>query len=158
LLKNGRMVHTLRLPSTTLLSLLVAGSLSLALPGPAASSEVAFKIIVNPKVGGRAITRDTLAQIYLGRAQRWGDGRPIVPVDQSGASAVRAAFSVAVLGMPVPAVVQHWLRVVATGTRPPVTRQSDADVIAFVAAESGGVGYVSAAAPLPETVALLALQ
>jgi hypothetical protein len=55
-------------------------------------------------------------------------------------------------------VKQYWMQVLAAGGRPPTTRQSDEDVIAFVAAEAGGIGYVSEAAPVPETVRPLAVQ
>jgi ABC-type phosphate transport system substrate-binding protein len=112
----------------------------------------AFKVIVNPKVEGRAITRDVLAQIYLGKADRWGDGRPIAAVDLSSTSSVREAFSAAILGMPVVRVKQHWMQFIAAGKRPPLTKQSDEEVIAFVAATPGGIGYVSEAAAVPAGV------
>jgi hypothetical protein len=39
-----------------------------------------------------------------------------------------------------------------------VTRQSDEDVIAFVATEPGGIGYVSETTIVPETVRPIAVQ
>jgi ABC-type phosphate transport system substrate-binding protein len=113
----------------------------------------AFKVIVNTKVGGRTLARDVLSQIYLGKVQRWGDGVPIVAVDLSGTSPVRRAFCEEVLGMSVEAVRFFWLQTVSsTGKRPPLTKPSDEDVIAFVASKPGGVGYVSYETSLPETV------
>lgn len=117
-----------------------------------------FKVIVNPKVAGKVISRDALAQIFLGKAKSWGDGRAIAAVDLSSTSSVREAFSSAVLGMPVAGVKAHWLRSLGQGARPPVTRQSDEDVIAFVAAEPGGVGYVSETAVVPPTVREVPVQ
>jgi ABC-type phosphate transport system substrate-binding protein len=111
-----------------------------------------FKVIVNPGVTGRAITQDVLAQIYLGGASRWGNGDVIAAVDLSGTSPIRRAFSEQVLGMSVDGVKFHWLRKIGAGQRPPLSKASDAEVIAFVARQPGGVGYVSAATPLPATV------
>jgi ABC-type phosphate transport system substrate-binding protein len=118
----------------------------------------AFKVIVNPGVAGGMVNRGVLAEIYLGKAQRWGDGTRIVPVDLSATSAVREAFSTAVLGMPVDAVKVHWLRTIHSGKLPPRIKPSDQDVIAAVAAEPGGVGYVSSDAIVPETVHVVAVQ
>ena len=74
-----------------------------------------------------------------------------VPVDQSGTSAVRKAFSEAVLGMPVATAVQYWQKQMfrTNPLRPPAVKGSDAEVIAFVAKTEGAVGYVSKAAALP---------
>ena len=101
---------------------------------------------------GNALRREILAQVYLGGADRWGDGTPIVAVDLSGVSPVRHAFSSQVLGKSVDAVKHHWLRRISSGQRPPLSKASDDEVIAFVASQPGAVGYVSAAAAVPPTV------
>jgi ABC-type phosphate transport system substrate-binding protein len=118
----------------------------------------AFKVIVNPRVTGVVVSRNVLAEIYLGKAQRWGDGTPIAAVDLSATSAVREAFSRAVLGMPVDAVKLHWMRTIVSGKYPPPIKPSDADVIASVAGSRGGVGYVSSDAVLPPTVNVVTVQ
>ena len=123
-----------------------------------ADQPAAFKVIVNPKVTGRAIPKDVLAQIYLGKVKRWGDGRQIAAVELSSTSPVRESFSGAVLGMPVAGVQRHWMQMLAAGGRPHVTRQSDEDVIAFVATEPGGIGYVSETTIVPESVRPIAVQ
>ena len=41
---------------------------------------------------------------------------------------------------------------------PPTVRSTDEDVIAFVAARTGAVGYVSADAVLPDTVHVVTVQ
>ena len=82
-----------------------------------------------------------------------------MPVDQSGTSAVRKAFSESVLGMPVATAVQYWQKqMFATNPlRPPAVKGSDAEVIAFVAKTEGAVGYVSKAAALPAGVKAIAV-
>jgi hypothetical protein len=123
-----------------------------------AEESVTFKVIVNPGVAGTKIPRETLAQIYLGNARTWSDGSAIAPVDLSTVSPVRRAFSRAVLGTPVDAVKQHWLRSAGSGKRPPAVKESDAAVVAFVASAHGAVGYVSQDAELPATVRVLVVE
>jgi ABC-type phosphate transport system substrate-binding protein len=133
-------------------------TLLLSLRPAGAEAQVAFKVIVNAKLSGRSITKQTLSQIFLGRAGRWSDGRPVTPVDQSMASPIREAFSQEVLGMSVRGVQRHWTEIGFERQRPPRAKATDEEVIAFVAAESGGVGYVSEAASLPESVKPLVVQ
>jgi len=128
-----------------------------AAPAPA-SDGLPFRVIVNPSVTGRAIPRTVLAQVFLGAVPRWGNGDTIQALDLSSTSVVRQAFSEHVLGMSIDAVKHHWLRKIATGVRPPLSKATDEDVIAFVASQRGGVGYVSAAATLPPTVHEIAVQ
>ena len=137
--------------AAVLLSIVIAGS------RPADAGD-AFKVIVNAKLTGQAVSRETLAQVFLGRVDRWGDGKPIAAVDQSTTSPVRAAFSQAVLNMSILSVRQYWTRSIASGRVPPLARSTDEDVIAFVSSRTGGVGYVSAEAILPDSVRALAVQ
>lgn len=117
-----------------------------------------FKVIVNPSVTGRTVSRTVLAQVYLGAVARWGDGSPIAAVDLSGTSPVRLSFSEQVLGKSLDAVKFQWLRRIANGQRPPLSKASDEEVIAFVSSQRGSVGYVSADASLPSTVREVSVQ
>lgn len=139
--------------------LLLASVLALVAPVRADTPPAAFKVIANLRVPGTRIPRDTLARVFLGQVSRWGDGSLIEAIDLSSTSAVRQAFSTAVLGMPVEAVRNHWLHLMLSGgRRPPMTKGSDAEVIAFVAANPGAVGYVSEKAEIPRTVHVLEVQ
>jgi ABC-type phosphate transport system substrate-binding protein len=140
--------------------LLTALALALVLVVPAVSPAADdFVVIVHPSLAGSNIRRADLAAIFLKKASRWGGGGSAIPVDQSGTSAVRAAFSQAVLGMPVATAVQYWQKQMfaANPLRPPAVKGSDAEVIAFVAKTEGAVGYVSKAAVLPPDVKALAV-
>jgi ABC-type phosphate transport system substrate-binding protein len=135
----------------------VAAVLALSMAGPAGAADT-YKVIVNSRVAGKSIARATLSQIFLGRVERWGDGHEIEAVDLSTTSPTRAAFSQDILGMSVLGVRQYWTRTIASGHMPPLTRPSDEEVIAFVAARGGAVGYVSGEAVLPDTVRVVAVQ
>jgi ABC-type phosphate transport system substrate-binding protein len=140
------------LPTGLTLTLLLAA----ASPLPAADD---FVVIVNLSVPGVNVRRADLGAVFLRKATRWGGGATAVPVDQSGTSPVRNAFSRAVLGMPVAAAVQYWQKQMfgRNPVRPPAVRGSDAEVIAFVARTEGAVGYVSKAAVLPPEVRAVAV-
>jgi ABC-type phosphate transport system substrate-binding protein len=125
-------------------------------PLPAAE---AFVVIVHPSVAGTQVRRGDLAGLFLRKVTRWGDRSPAQPVDQSGASPVRKAFSEAVLGLPVAAVLQYWQKAMfaTTPLHPPLVKPSDAEVVDFVSRTTGAVGYVSARVVLPPRVKVLAV-
>jgi len=130
-----------------------------AAAGVAAAAD-AFVVIVHPSVTGSSVRRADLGAVFLKKASRWsGGGGLAVPVDQSGASPVRIAFSEGVLRQPVAQVVQYWQKQMFSAARlsPPPVKATDADVIAFVAKNAGAVGYVTASTPLPAAVRTLAL-
>ena len=122
-----------------------------------AGADAAYRIIVHPQVKGSQVPRATLSSIFLKQAPRWGDGSPVQPVDQSMRSRIRQSFVADVMGQPMVEVQIYWSRKMATGVTPPPVKQTDDDVIAFVAATPGAIGYISSATPLPEGVREIAI-
>ncbi len=145
-------IEVVRSPCLSVLALAVA--LGGATPAQGADAIV---VIVNPSVAGAAIRRSDLAAVFLRKVVRWGDRSEATPVDQSGASLVRHAFSEAVLQMPSATVLQYWQKQMFASPplRPPAVKPNDGEVIAFVAKTTGAVGYVSAGAALPAGVKVL---
>jgi hypothetical protein len=143
------------MPSRFGRSLLAAAGI-LAAASTFAGPSTAFVIVVNPSVQGTNVRRADLANVFL-KTARWGDGTWAIPVDQSGASYVREAFSTSVLQMPVTAVVQYWQRQILTNgnARVPAVKSSEQDVLEFVAKTRGAVAYVSLGATLPPGVKTL---
>jgi len=147
-------VRSLRRPR--LLSVLVAAVVAACL-GQEVSAAPAFRVIVHSQVKGNQVPRAVLSAIFLKQALKWGDGGPVVPVDQSVQSAVRRAFSNNVLRQGVVEVQVYWQRKIAAGQMPPPVKTSDEAVVAFVASTPGAIGYVSSSASLPDTVRELAI-
>jgi len=149
-----------RAVKTRALRLLAAGALVLALVPPSLAADP-FVVIVNPSVPGSTVHRADLAAVFLKKAVRWGDGSPATPIDQSGTSPVRRAFSETVFQMPVVAVLQYWqkqlLSPATTPVRVPLVKGSDEEVLAFVATTAGSVGYVSTGATVPPSVKVVRL-
>jgi ABC-type phosphate transport system substrate-binding protein len=129
-----------------ILAVLLASALSAAARPAAAPS---FVVIVNT-VNAATPTRDEVANIFMKRVTRW-DGRavPIVVVDELPDSPVREVFSRAVLHRGVGAMEAYWQQQIFSGRDvPPVQKETDADVVAFVRRNPGAIGYVSAGAQL----------
>jgi ABC-type phosphate transport system substrate-binding protein len=138
---------------TSFVILLVAALAVLQIPGATAAQS--FKVIVHPGVEGTDISREILSSIFLKEVARWGGGGPVQPVDQSMRSAVRAAFSEAVFHKPVDGMAMFWADKIRKGIAPPPVKSTDEDVISYVAANEGAIGYVSPGTVVPPNVKAL---
>ena len=139
------------------LTVLVFSAAVVAGLAPAAVAEANYRVIVHPGVKGSQIPRATLTSIFLKQAPRWGDGSLVQPVDQSMRSSVRQSFAADVLQRPLVELQMFWSRRMATGVTPPPVKQNDEEVVAFVAATPGSIGYVSKVTALPDSVRLIAI-
>jgi ABC-type phosphate transport system substrate-binding protein len=124
---------------------MVAVAASLGLSVNASAQEV--KIIANNSVAASDITTDLASKIFMKQATKFADGSAAVPVYQAKTSPARIAFDKSVLGKSVSAVETFWQQQIFSGKDvPPAAKATDDDVVAFVKATSGGIGYVSGAA------------
>ena len=124
-----------------------------------AKSQGGYKVIVNTSQTANTIEKAVLADIFQGKSTRWHDGSRIVPVDHSTQSPVRVTFTREVLGLSMPAAMSYWMRQVSGGgLRPPMVKETDEDVLAFVASNSGSIAYVAEDADLPAAVKVLKIQ
>lgn len=120
------------------------------------AQEASYKVIVNASNSAATVKRDAIAQLFLNRKATWANGPSADPVDLSLTSPVREAFSREILGMPLPAVQQYWRRRLLDQKEfPPMVKSAEAEIVAYVAKSPGGIGYVSAGAPLPPEVKAL---
>jgi ABC-type phosphate transport system substrate-binding protein len=118
-----------------------------------------FQVVVNAAVPVTELERAELARFFLRQSGKWNDGMPVLPIDQSARSQVRVAFSQGVLRQPLPAVENYWRLQISGGRAvPPPVKTSDAEVLAFVAANPGAVGYVSGAFSLTPGVKALRVR
>ena len=130
----------------------LAATIVISAAGTAVCAEASVRVIVHPQVKGTQIPRAALVAIFLKQAQRWNDGSPVLPVDQSVKSTVRGSFSTRLLGQPLMDVQIYWQHKITAGITPPPVKTSDDEVIRFVAGTPGAIGYVSSSASLPDTV------
>lgn len=128
-----------------LFAVALASALSAAARPPA---EGTFVVIVNA-ANAATPTREEIADIFMKRLTRWRGGEPIVVVDAPPESPVRAAFSRAILHRGTAAMEAYWQQQIFSGRDvPPLQKDSDAEVIAFVRKSRGAIGYVAAGAAL----------
>jgi hypothetical protein len=123
-----------------------SATLALALVAPAArASAEPIVVIAHPQREAR-LDLDALAQIYLRQRRHWPGGDPIVPVNHTAGSPVRAGFDRAVLQRTPEQLAVYWNRQYFLGVLPPGTLASDEAVKRFVAHERRAIGYVRASA------------
>jgi ABC-type phosphate transport system substrate-binding protein len=139
----------------------ILGALLVLLIGLAAqpaSAQEGYVVIVNAANPVSSISRDELSRIFLEKTSTWKDGSRALPADLTAGSRVRARFSQEIHGKDTSAIKAYWQKMIFSGRGvPPAELASPAEVIAFVAANRGAVGYVGADASLGENVKALRL-
>lgn len=110
-----------------------------------------FTVIVNASRPA-SISRQQLADVFLRKSTRWTDGVAITPFDLSVTDPTRQAFSKAVLNQTTASIVHYWQQQMVAGRGVPPLVKAAPDVLEFVKATPGGIGYVPAGTALPEGV------
>ncbi|MEO7362892.1 MAG: hypothetical protein ABI120_21345 [Gemmatimonadaceae bacterium] len=106
-----------------------------------------FRVIVNNAVTADDVTASALAKVFLKQTNKLPDGTSVTAVYQSKTSPARAAFDKEILRKTVAGVETFWqLQIFSGKDVPPAVKNSDEDVVTFVKATPGGIGYVSTGA------------
>jgi ABC-type phosphate transport system substrate-binding protein len=93
-----------------------------------------------------AIADNDIARIFLGKMKKYANGDSVAPVNSKFGNTVRTEFEKKALKKSSSQVKAYWSKRVFSGKgKPPKEVVSDAEVIAFVAATPGAIGYVDAA-------------
>jgi ABC-type phosphate transport system substrate-binding protein len=115
------------------------------LGGRTLAGDPSFKVIVNPKNALGSIDRELLRNAFLKKEAAWGNGETIRPVDLSEKLAVRDQFTHDVLKKTPAQLKTYWNQQIFSGKGvPPPEADSVAELIAYVLANPGAVGYVPA--------------
>jgi hypothetical protein len=103
-----------------------------------------YVLIVNKDVPENSLTRYEARSIFLGEKSRWDNGKTVkFAVLEAGA--VHRAFLQDVVGKTSHQFLNYWRKKVFNGeSLAPKTFLNAQDVVRFVTANSGAVGYVSA--------------
>ncbi len=121
--------------------------------GFSAEAAGGYKVIVNQNVPLSQLSKSEVQKIMMKKTSKFSDGTRASPVDLQPDSSVREAFSKDVLGRSTSGVKNFWQRQIFSGKNvPPPEVSSDAEVIAYVGSNSGGLGYVSEGARLNGSV------
>ena len=90
----------------------------------------------------RAVSQDTLRDVYLRRQRLWADGTRAVPVNLPAGNPVRERFSRLVLGRSTQELVPYWNARYFEGIMPPAVLPSAAAIRAYLNAEPGSIAYL----------------
>ncbi len=118
-----------------------------------AQGTLSFQVIVNAANPVASLTREETSRLFLRKVVTWKAGDAVRPVDQEEDSPVRRSFSKSIHHRDIPGVKKYWQELTFTGQGvPPVERANDGEVVAFVAASRGAIGYVAPSAALGRKV------
>ena len=116
-----------------------------ALLAPAVSHAQDYKVVVQSGNPTDILTKEQLGKMFLKKIVKWDTGTPIIPVDQTANSPVRASFNKVIHAKPASAIASYWQQQIFAGRDvPPAEKAGDAAVIAFVKANPGAIGYITA--------------
>ncbi len=123
-----------------------------------AKTEAIFQVVVNAKNPEVEMAAAKIDRMFLKKLKRWDHGERVLPVDLEAKSSIRKAFTKSVHGKSVTAIKSFWQRMIFSGRDvPPVEKQSEKDVLDFVGANPGAIGYVAAETALGDGVKQLTI-
>jgi len=100
-------------------------------------------VVVNARNGVAAMTRNEVINIFFGRNRLFFNGVEALPVDLEDAHPNRAQFYKLLVGKDVSEINAYWSRQVFTGRmQAPLRFSSTEEVIKWIAANPGGIGFV----------------
>jgi ABC-type phosphate transport system substrate-binding protein len=114
-------------------------------PSPSVLAGRELAVIVHKSSPAQTLSTGEVKNYYLKKQLAWSDGSKVRPVQQSGD--VRDGFVKRTLGMSTTDFERYWLELkYSAAESPPKQVDSDDDVIRFVGAMKGAIGFVDAAA------------
>ena len=124
----------------------------------ASPSRAGVVAVVSSKSPITALSREQVADIFLGRTSRYPNGDPAVPIDQAENSVARDEFYAKFAGKLPAQVKAHWSKVIFTGRgQPPPEVSTDGEVKKRVLGNPNAIGYIERGAADP-TVRVLQTQ
>jgi len=93
----------------------------------------------------KALARNQVADIFLGKTSRFPDGGQAVPIDQNEDSPIRDEFYSKFTGKSAPQLKAHWSKIIFTGRgQPPLALSGSAEIKKRIAANPDSIGYIEA--------------
>lgn len=117
---------------------------SLLLPASrAAAAGEGFIVVVNADNPISTLRVPEVSNYFLKKATQWRDGTRVMPVDLAAPSAVRDGFCQRIHSRSSAAVKSYWQQMIFSGREvPPAEKGSAGEVMAYVRANRGAIGYV----------------
>ncbi len=107
------------------------------------ADEPALVVVVNPGSGVASLSREQVADLFLGRARKLPSGLVAIPVEQQIPPEVRIRFYQYLAHLPMSAVRAYWARLYFSGQgQPPRMTQDAQETLGIVMANKGAIGVV----------------
>jgi ABC-type phosphate transport system substrate-binding protein len=99
--------------------------------------------VVSAKNPNTSLSKNQIADIFLGKAARFPDGSLAVPVDLTEGAALRNEFYLKLTGKSAAQLKTHWSKIIFTGRgQPPKAVADSAEIIKLLATNTNGIGYI----------------
>jgi ABC-type phosphate transport system substrate-binding protein len=114
---------------------------ALSLATGAAGAEVVAVVSANSSVA--TLSKNQVADIFLGKTARFPDGSQAVPIDQAEGTVARDEFYVQFTGRSAAQIKAHWSKIIFTGRgQPPRTVSSSSEIKQLLAQNPKAIGYI----------------
>jgi ABC-type phosphate transport system substrate-binding protein len=115
--------------------------LFLGLGSAGASAEVVAVVAAKNPVS--TLSKNQVADIFMGKMIRYPNGSEVVPVDQVESSAAREEFYLKFSGMSPAQIKMYWSKIIFTGRgQPPPEVSNGVEVKKFIAKHPDAIGYI----------------
>ncbi len=105
-------------------------------------------LIVNNANKAASVTSAEAANFYLGKVTQWPGGVKVMPVDQKKTTPAGTGFLSKIMKMSEAEFKKIWVEKMLSGEAdPPPVKNSDAEVVEYVKANPGAIGYIDSASP-----------
>jgi ABC-type phosphate transport system substrate-binding protein len=117
--------------------------IALALGAVVLGDESAVVVVVSQKSTVTALTREQVADLFLGKQNRFPGGTKAAPLDLPEGSPERDAFYAEFAGKSPAQVKAHWSKIIFTGRgQPPPQVPDDKAALKRLAGDSAAVAYI----------------
>jgi ABC-type phosphate transport system substrate-binding protein len=107
-------------------------------------------VIVNARNPVQQLSKEEIADLYLGRTRSYPNGARAQIIDQADTRREREQFYRLLLNMPLVQVNAYWARLTFTGRQtPPEVRSDDQAVLSSVSRSVQAIGYVGSPPQYP---------
>jgi ABC-type phosphate transport system substrate-binding protein len=100
-------------------------------------------VIVSAKSKIKSMSVSQVAQIFLGKTDKFPNGKDAVPLDQAEGSDIRKEFYSKVTGKDPAQINAYWSKIIFTGEgQPPKQLKGDQDVRRSIERNPHAIGYI----------------
>ncbi len=100
-------------------------------------------VVVAAQQATERLSREEVANIFLGRYRALASGLPAQPIDQPPASALRSAFYQQLVNKDAASINAYWSRLHFSGkATPPLQTREESEVIQHLLSVPGAIAYV----------------